>query len=311
MTRALLRVGVTTSLTIWEQPVDDRRAILARAFDGGIDHVFFADHVSFRNGGGNDGMIQAAALANLHPTIGVYAGVYLLALRHPVPVARQLCDLALMAPGRVSFGVGVGGDDRHEIEVCGVDPSSRGRRTDEALLVLTRLLAGETVDHEGEFFSLEQAVMVPTPAEPIPIYVGGRSDAAIERAGRFGRGWLGAWCSPDRFARATETFDEAATAHGRTVDTDHGLQGWIGVGPSREVARERVSAAMYDFYRVPFEAFERYTPYGTVDDIVEELAPYLEAGCRHFNLTPCAGTDEEAVEAVAEIKRRLVEIDQG
>mgnify|MGYP003746750977 CR=1 FL=1 len=65
-------------------------------------------------------MVSAAALANLHPEIGIYLGVYLLPLRHPVPVARQLANLAEMAPGRISFGIGVGGDDRHEVEVCGV-----------------------------------------------------------------------------------------------------------------------------------------------------------------------------------------------
>ncbi len=98
--------------------------------DAGIDHMFFADHVSFRIGHGHDGMVISAALANLHPTLGIYLGVYLLALRHPVPVARQLANLAEMAPGRISFGIGVCGDDRHEVEVCGVDPRTRGKRTD-------------------------------------------------------------------------------------------------------------------------------------------------------------------------------------
>jgi alkanesulfonate monooxygenase SsuD/methylene tetrahydromethanopterin reductase-like flavin-dependent oxidoreductase (luciferase family) len=100
-----------------------------------------------------------------------------------MPVARQLANLAEMAPGRVSFGVGVGGDDRHEVEVCGVDPRTRGKRTDESLDVLQQLLAGVTVDHDGEFFSLEQARIVPVPDPPIPFYVGGRSDAALRRAG--------------------------------------------------------------------------------------------------------------------------------
>lgn len=76
-------------------------------------------------GHGNDGMVTAAALANLHPDLGVYLGVYLLPLRHPVPVARQLANLAEMAPGRIRFGVGIGGDDRHEVEVCGVDHSAQ------------------------------------------------------------------------------------------------------------------------------------------------------------------------------------------
>jgi uncharacterized protein YutD len=62
---------------------------------------------------------------------------------------------------------------------------------------------------------------------------------------------------------------------------------------------------MEGFYRVPFEKFERYTPHGTIDDIVDYLAPYLEAGCRHFNLTPVATSTEAGIEAIGEVGDRL------
>lgn len=271
----------------------------------GIDHVFFADHVSFRAGYGHDGMVLAAGIANLHPTIGMYIGVYLLPLRHPVPVARQLSNLAEMAPGRISFGVGVGGDDRHEVEVCGVDPATRGRRTDESLEIVQRLLAGELVDHDGEFFSLTQATIVPTPDPPIPVYVGGRADAALRRAGRYADGWLGIWSTVERYAEAVDVFARSAAEADRDISPDHGIQLWVGVGDDRDEAAGHVGRAMEGFYRVPFEKFERYTPYGTVDDIVSFLAPYLEVGCRHFNLTPCASSAERGVEVIAEVRERL------
>jgi len=300
-----IRVGVTPGLDIWTRPWEERLQVVNLVADAGIDHLFFADHVSFRIGHGHDGMVIGAALANLHPTLGIYLGVYLLALRHPMPVARQLANLAEMAPGRVSFGVGVGGDDRHEVEVCGVDPRTRGKRTDESLDVLQQLLAGVTVDHDGEFFSLEQARIVPVPDPPIPFYVGGRSDAALRRAGRFAEGWLGAWCSSQRYAEALTVFDDAARKAGRDVDPDHGIQLWVGIGENRAEAASFVGPAMEGFYRVPFEKFERYTPHGTIDDIVDYLAPYLEAGCRHFNLTPVATSTEAGIEAIGEVGDRL------
>ena len=77
----------------------------------GIAHVTVGDHVSFAGGHGADGLIQATALLAAHPTLPVQTGVYLLALRHPAVVARQLATIALLAPGRFTFGVGVGGDD--------------------------------------------------------------------------------------------------------------------------------------------------------------------------------------------------------
>ena len=300
-----VRVGVTPGIDIWTRPWDERRKVVELVADAGIDHVFFADHVSFRVGHGHDGMVVAAGVANLHPTLGIYIGVYLLPLRHPIPVARQLANLAEMAPGRISFGVGVGGDDRHEVEICGVDPRTRGRRTDESLDILQRLLAGQTVDHSGEFFSFEQARIIPTPDPPIPVYVGGRADAALRRAGKYGDGWLGIWCSSDRYAESIAIFNQAAEEAKRDVQADHGIQLWVGVGKDRTEAASFVGPAMEGFYRVPFEKFSRYTPHGTVDDIVDFLAPYLEAGCRHFNLTPVASTAEAGIEVIGEVGERL------
>ena len=300
-----VRVGVTPGIDIWTRPWDERRKVIELVADTGIDHVFFADHVSFRVGHGHDGMVVAAGVANLHPTLGIYIGVYLLPLRHPIPVARQLANLAEMAPGRISFGVGVGGDDRHEVEICGVDPRTRGRRTDESLDILQRLLAGETVDHSGEFFNFEQARIIPTPDPPIPVYVGGRADAALRRAGKYADGWLGIWCSSERYAESIAIYNQAAEDARRDVQADHGIQLWVGVGKDRTEAASFVGPAMEGFYRVPFEKFSRYTPHGTVDDIVDFLAPYLEAGCRHFNLTPVASTAEAGIEVIGQVGERL------
>ena len=303
--RPPIRVGVTPGIDIWTRPWQERRDVVALVADAGIDHVFFADHVSFRVGHGHDGMVVAAAVANLHPTIGIYIGVYLLPLRHPLPVARQLANLGEMAPGRISFGVGVGGDDRHEVEVCGVDPKTRGKRTDESLEIVQRLLSGETFDYSGEFFQFEQARIIPVPDPAIPVYVGGRADAALRRAGRYADGWLGIWCSSERYAESIELFDRAAEERDRSIEADHGIQLWVGVGEDKDEAASYVGPAMEGFYRVPFDKFARYTPHGTVDNIVDFLAPYLEAGCRHFNLTPVASSSEKGIEVIAQVGERL------
>jgi alkanesulfonate monooxygenase SsuD/methylene tetrahydromethanopterin reductase-like flavin-dependent oxidoreductase (luciferase family) len=205
----------------------------------------------------------------------------------------------------VIFGVGVGGEDRHEVEICGVDPATRGRRMDESLEVLRGLLAGETVTFHGEHVDVTEAEIVPAPSTPIPFVVGGRSDAAIRRAGRFGEGWLGIWCSTRRFAAATEMVAEEAARVGRTdVSWQHGMQVWCGVSASREAAREQVSSAMERMYRLPFASFERYVPYGTAADIAEALRGYVEAGCRSFNLVPCAADPAESIAAAGEIRPR-------
>ena len=72
---------------------------------------------------------------------------------------------------------------RHEIEICGVDPKTRGRRMDECLQILRSLADGTPVTFDGEFFSLQDALIVPAPSQRIPLIVGGRSAAAVSRAG--------------------------------------------------------------------------------------------------------------------------------
>jgi alkanesulfonate monooxygenase SsuD/methylene tetrahydromethanopterin reductase-like flavin-dependent oxidoreductase (luciferase family) len=304
---APVHVGIVGSRGLARGDLAERRRLAALAADSGLDHLFVADHVSFHGGAGMDGLIQAAFLSALHPSLGLHVGVYLLALRHPVPVARQIATLAESAPGRLVFGVGVGGEDRHEVEVCGVDPRTRGRRTDESLGALRRLLSGEKVSHRGEFFAFDDALILPAPKPPIPLVVGGRSSAAIRRVGRLGDGWLGVWCSPRRFREVVDEVASLAAAAGRRdVAWRHGLQVWTGYGRSRPEARDGLAAAMESFYRIPFERFERYSPSGSPADVAEFLAPYVEAGCRSFNVDAIAASEEAGIEAVAEVKRLLV-----
>jgi alkanesulfonate monooxygenase SsuD/methylene tetrahydromethanopterin reductase-like flavin-dependent oxidoreductase (luciferase family) len=167
---------VTVRVGMFVGPVSrdpgELRRILALAGDAGIDHGATVDHVSFWVGAGRDGLIDATAMAMAHPTLPVQVAVYLLALRHPVLVARQLSTFSELAPGRLILGVGIGGEDRHEVAVCGVDPASRGRRMNECLTVLRQLLAGERVTYHGEFFDLADALVLPAPDPPIPIVVG-------------------------------------------------------------------------------------------------------------------------------------------
>jgi alkanesulfonate monooxygenase SsuD/methylene tetrahydromethanopterin reductase-like flavin-dependent oxidoreductase (luciferase family) len=242
----------------------ERRRLLRLAEDADVDHVSVGDHVSFYVGLGFDGLLAASNVLAGSDRLASNTGVYLLPLRHPVIVARQLADIATLAPGRFVFGVGLGGEDPHELEICGVDPRTRGRRMNECVRIVRELLTGKPVDFDGEFYALDQALIVPAPAEPIPIVVGGRSDAAIERAGTLGDGWFGIWVSARRYAGAVEHMRAAAERGGRTVDGwTNALNVWCGVGASHEEARPRVAAGMEAFYQLPYENFERWSPAGT------------------------------------------------
>ena len=271
-----------------------------------IDGVSVGDHVSFRDGTGYDGLIQATALATMSSRLRIWTAVYLLALRHPVTVARQVSSLAALAPGRLAFGVGLGGDDPHELEVCGVDVRHRGRRFDAALDIVRPLLAGETVTADNPDFVVPAAVIRPTPSPPVPIVVGGRSDAALRRAGRVGDGWLGLWQSPERIAAAIDTVEASAAEHGRASDVRrYAYLVWCGLDPDRDAARSLVADAMERLYGRPFSSFERYTPAGTPEDVAAALAPYMAAGIDEFILIGVAAEDTALVDRAAQVRERL------
>jgi alkanesulfonate monooxygenase SsuD/methylene tetrahydromethanopterin reductase-like flavin-dependent oxidoreductase (luciferase family) len=300
-----VRVGVRPPLRTFELGVPAVSAFVTRVEAAGLDHVCVGDHVSFRDGYGYDGLVQATALA-VASSLPVHTSVYLLPLRHPVAVARQVSSLAQLAPGRLVFGVGMGGDDPHELEVCGVDPRTRGRRMDECLTVLRGLLAGDTVDLDGEVLSVRGARISPSPPEPVPIVVGGRSDAALRRAARFGDGWLGVFVTPERWAASCARV-EATAADLRRVEHGwrHGLAVWVGFGDSTDAAARGLGVVMEDLYRRPFADFAPYAPHGTPEDVAGALAPYVEAGCTTINLIPVGPDDDAVVDACARVRDLL------
>ena len=308
------------------------RDFVAQVEATGIDRVFTGDHVTFRGGRGFDGLLTAAALAAVSRRLVIQTAVYLLALRHPVPVARQVASLAELAPGRLAFGVGLGGEDPAELRACGVEPATRGRRLDEALAVLRPLLAGREVTWHGAFFQLDRVSIRPAADPPVPVIIGGRSAAALRRVARHGDGWLGLWVSPARYADAVALIGKHAAEAGRAGPEDagpgrpgpedgapgragpghragggwqHGMHVWCGLGPSPAAARSRLDPVMSGFYGVPFSKFERYCPCGTPDQVAAGLQPYVRAGCRSFNLIPVAGSEQAAIEGADAVRTAL------
>jgi alkanesulfonate monooxygenase SsuD/methylene tetrahydromethanopterin reductase-like flavin-dependent oxidoreductase (luciferase family) len=177
---------------------------------------------------------------------------------------------------------------------------------DECLQILRGLADGTPVTFHGEFFSLQDALILPAPAPRIPLIVGGRSDAAVSRAARLGDGWLGIWLSERRFAAVREQITCEAAAIGRDASGfEYALNVWCGFGPTREAAREPLASQMQRFYQMPFGPFERYSPYGTPEHIAEFLSPYIDAGCSTFNVIPCAEDDESAIAGVGELRALL------
>jgi probable F420-dependent oxidoreductase len=162
-----------------------------------------------------------AFLAGQTTTLGLATGVLVLPNHHPVVLAKRVATLDALSGGRLRLCVGMGWM-REEIEACGVDFDSRGRRADEQLQVLRALWSGgpEGIDHHGEFFDLERAVCRPRPAQRggVPIHVGGHSRAAARRAGRYGDGLQPLGVAGDELAGLIGVMRAEAESAGRDPD---------------------------------------------------------------------------------------------
>lgn len=299
-------VGTSVHDQILTVPPAQRRELLGRIADAGLDHVVVADHVSFHGGTGFDGMIGAATALATDDRINVLIGVYQLALRHPMLVARQLASLSELAPGRLTLGVGVGGEDRSEVANCGVDPATRGRRIDECLGLLRRLATGTAVDHDGEFFQIEHGAVLPAQQPAVPILIGGKSEATIRRTVEHGDGWLAMLVSARKFAEFAHQIAKRAEETDRKAPEQHGFEVWVGLADDADTARACIAPKMEALYKLPFEKFERLCPAGTPAQVADFLRPYVEAGARSLTLVPCSPSWQQAVDAVAEVRERLI-----
>jgi len=164
-----------------------------------------------------------AFLAGVTTSLVLATGVLVLPAHHPVGLAKRLATIDQLSRGRVRLCVGVGWL-REELEACGTDFASRGRRADESIDVMRALWADTEPDgssFQGEFFSFDRAHSHPKPyrATGIPIHVGGHSAASIRRAARRGDGWqpLGLW--GDELVTALTRLRREVEAAGRDPDT--------------------------------------------------------------------------------------------
>jgi len=162
-----------------------------------------------------------AFLAGQTTTLGLATGVLVLPNHHPVVLAKRAATIDVLSAGRLRLSVGVGWL-REEVEACGVDFDTRGRRADEQIHVLRELWADnpDGVSHHGEFFDFDHAMSYPKPvsAQGVPIHIGGHSRLAARRAGRLGDGFQPLGVAGGELTTLVEVMRVAAEEAGRDPD---------------------------------------------------------------------------------------------
>ncbi|MEJ0016869.1 MAG: LLM class flavin-dependent oxidoreductase [Acetobacteraceae bacterium] len=272
----------------WMPTIDEMVALVELVDRSGYDSLWVGDHVSFAVPI-LDPLLQLAqaAVASRRLTLGT--GVYLLPLRHPAPVAKQVATLDHLTEGRLIFGVGVGGEFPREYEVCGVPREERGARLSEGVALLRRFWSGETVTHSGRFYGpFTDVPMLPPARQPggPPIWSAGRADGALRRTGRMMDGWLSYVVTPEMYRASLDKIAAAAQQAERSLTrfgTGHLL--FTRIDDSYEAALDAATETLSVRYAMDFRrAAQRYCALGRPEQVAERIREFHAAGVRHIAL---------------------------
>lgn len=290
-----LGVGLMTPTVFSAESLDlaGLREAAAIADSGGYECLWVGDHLLW-HAPILDAFVSLGVLAGHTNRVRIGTNILQLVLRPPVVTAEAFATLDYLTNGRTILGVGVGGEYQPEWDAAGVSPRERGARTDEALRMLTAHWAGERLS--GEFYEAPGVPLQPAPVKPIPIWIGGRSEAALKRASQW-NGYIGYLVSAKRF----ETIHGQLVALG--VDPDEfrfGLQIMTRIEDSKEAASQIALAALSSTYGIDAGPMGRYLAAGSPEDVAEFVSTYVDQGLNHASFY-CHGP------GWAEQARRLTE----
>ena len=268
----------------------------------GVDSVWLSERV-----------VSRSPALELMTTFGVIAGrterlkfgmnAIVVPFRDPLILAKECASLDYLSNGRLLPVFGVGGELNPEFAATNRSPKGRGAQADEALDIMAALWSGEPVTCEGKHYQYRNAVITPKPVQdPLPLWIGGSSEAAIRRTARVGTGWLAGLQSPAQVAPVVAAIREQSAANGRALDDDHYGAGFaFRFGSADEPVVQQQSAALARIPDGPDPA--SYVAAGDAGAIASRVREYMAAGVSKFVLRPIASTDDELMEQT----RRLCE----
>ncbi len=270
---------------------------------GGIDSIWQTDRLISRTPI-LESMTALAAIAGRTRRIKFGVNVVSVAMREPVLLAKQCATVDALSQGRLLPGFGIGSPRGPEWTAMHLDPGTRGRKTDEALEIISRLWSGEKLDYAGKHFQLTGAQIAPLPVQPdLPMWIGGSSDAAVRRTAKYGTGWQAGAETPETVGQVIAAIRQASAAAGRAIDDDHygaALAYRFG-GPDDP----GVAKVMEQYKARTGRDAATYFAMGDAALILERIAGYVAAGASKFILRPAADGDADMY---AQTKRLVEEV---
>lgn len=175
----------------WHDLYEETIALAAWTEEAGFDAAWVPEHHLASDGYVSSPLMVLAAIAARTKRIRLGSAISLAPLYHPLRYAEDCVVLDILSGGRLEMALAIG-YRRREYEAFGLDFAKRGARFDEFLEVVTRLWAGETVDFEGQHFTVKGAKLAPpAPRGRIPLQIGGFAPKALARVARYADGYFG------------------------------------------------------------------------------------------------------------------------
>ncbi len=264
-------------------PVADLAAVCTGAEELGADALWACDHL-FWHGPSLECVVALTVAATATTRASLGTCVVQLPLRRAAEVAKQAATIQALSKGRFILGVGVG-SHAGEYEQTGVDYASRGRTLDAGIEELRRSWASGEGAHRGDTKpgadSAERYRQLPGTA-PVPVWVGGGSEAALRRAASLADGWMPLFLTPDEYRSAVERLGkEAGRAGRRAEDVTRAMVLFVSIDDDTERGRDRGTGWMSSLYGIPARAFERHLVSGTAAEVAAVVSEYRDAGAEH------------------------------
>ena len=234
-----------------------------------------------------------AAAAGATSSLRVMTGIVIAPLYHPVLLSKLVTSLDQVSNGRLDFGIGISGQrgTKVEFDALGIPTRTRGRRTNEMLEVMRRLWTEEHVDHHGDFFDFQDVTLLPQPVQKPypPVWVSGRSEAAMRRAALLGEGWYPYLFSVRRLKASNDMVRQFAAEANRELDRFHwGLNQPTAISQDRDEALGLAISNVGERYVTPnrsaADIARALCISGTPDDCAKAVEQRIEAGVEHLNL---------------------------
>ena len=236
-----------------------------------------------------------AILAGYTESIRFGMNVASIAIRDPLVTAKQCATIDYISGGRLLPAFGLGSKISRDYTATNTSTKGRGKKADEALEIVSRLWAEESVTFQGEHFFYKDAVITPKPINAsIPLWIGGSSQIAIKRTARIGTGWLGGIDSPETAGEVVSGVKEALKQTEREIDDDHyGATLLFRFGDQED--RSVLSTTRGISARMGKDA-RRYYVVGDTIEIVERIKEFIDVGCQKFVLLPMASGTKDVME---------------